>query len=88
MKETWPMRLFTDVFDLVLMAGFLGLGVGFVVVGVRLLRCGDEVTADGAVTWRQKLRKLRFDASPGINHDITDILVRAWRSLNGWLYLA
>lgn len=76
-----------DVLDILLIALFPGLGIGFLIGGTLLLRRGDEVTAEEAVKWRRSARKQGFDASPDMNPDITDILVRAWRSWKGWGYL-
>lgn len=76
-----------DVFELVLIAALLGAGIGVVIYAARLLRRGDAVTAEEAVRWRRSARKQGFDASPDMNPDITDILVRAWRTTRGWYYL-
>jgi hypothetical protein len=73
-----------DVLDLFFVALLLGSGIGFLVYGVRLLWRGDAVTAEEAVKWRHSTRKEGFDASPDMTPDVTDILVRAWRSANSW----
>lgn len=73
-----------DVFDLVVIGCALVGGAGFAIYGLRLLRRGDEVTAEDGVNWRRRVKKMGINASPDMNPDITDILVRAWRSLRGW----
>lgn len=66
-----------DVFALVFIALILSVGVASVIYGIRQLRRGDEVTAEEAVKWRRSARKQGIHASPDMNPDITDILVRA-----------
>ena len=79
------MGTFLDSTDVALIAFLLGMGAILVIHSVRRLRRGDEVTAEEAVKWRRTVRKLGFDASPDMNPAITDILVRAWRTANGWI---
>jgi hypothetical protein len=81
------MGTFLDITDVALIAFLLGMGTIMVIHSVRRLRRGDEVTAKEAVKWRRTVRRLGFDASPDMNPDITDILVRAWRTANGWIAL-
>ncbi len=75
------------IFGLVIIVFLLGSGIGFLIYSLRMLRRGSEVTAEEAIKWRRKVRKQGFDASPDMNPDITDILVRAWRTANGWINL-
>jgi hypothetical protein len=79
--------LFMTVTSLLLIALFLGLGVWALIYSVRLLRRGEAVTAEEAVKWRRDALKQGFYVSPDMTPDITDILVRAWRSANGWYFL-
>lgn len=78
------MDQFWDILGLVFIALILGLGMWALVYSIRMLRRGDEVTAEDAVKWRRSALKQGFYASPDMNPDITDILVRAWRSWRGW----
>ncbi len=79
--------VFMTVTGALLIALILGLGMWAVIYSVRMLRRGDEVTAEEAVKWRRSALKQGFYASPDMNADITDILARAWRSANGWIML-
>ena len=81
------MGWFMDVLDLLIVAFLLGAGMTCAIIGARMLRRGDAVTAEEAVNWRRGVRKQGFDASADMNPDITDILVRAWRTLQGWYLL-
>ncbi|HEU5347125.1 MAG TPA: hypothetical protein VFU63_00805 [Ktedonobacterales bacterium] len=76
-----------DVLDVTLVAILLVGGIVCVIFGARMLLRGDAVTAEEAVNWRRGVRKQGFDASPDMNPDITDILVRAWRTWRGWYLL-
>ena len=73
-----------DILNPLLVAILLVGGIVCVIFGVRMLLRGDAVTAEEAVEWRRAVRKQGFDASPDMNPDITDVLVRAWRTLPGW----
>ncbi|HEY1388059.1 MAG TPA: hypothetical protein VGF38_05900 [Ktedonobacterales bacterium] len=81
------MDLFMTISGALVIALILGLGIWLVIYSVRLLRRGDEVTTEEAVKWRRGALKRGFYASPEMNPAITDILVRAWRSANGWAML-
>ena len=81
------MGWFMDVLDLLIVAFLLGAGMTCAIIGARMLRRGDAVTAEEAVNWRRGVRKQGFNASADMNPDITDILVRAWRTLQGWYLL-
>lgn len=81
------MGLFMTITGALLIALVLGLGIWLLTYSVRLLQRGDEVTAEGAVKWRRSALKRGFYASPDMSPDITDTLVRAWRSANGWTML-
>lgn len=81
------MAQFWDILGLVFIALILGLAMWAVIYSVRVLRRGDEVTAEEAVKWRHRVKNLGISASPHMNPNITDILVRAWRSLGGWFVL-
>lgn len=81
------MGWFMDVLDLLIVAFLLVAGMTCAIFGARMLRRGDAVTAEEAVNWRRAVRKQGFDALPEMNPDITDILVRAWRTLPGWYLL-
>jgi hypothetical protein len=80
---------FIDDFGSLVIAAFLGMGIGFAIYGARLLRRGGggAVTAAEAVRWRRAVRKQGFDASPDMPPSITDSLVRAWRTTRDWYYL-
>ncbi len=80
------MEQFMDIGNLLLIALILGLGMWALIYSVRLLRRGGEVTAEEAVKWRRSALKQEFYTSPDMNPDITDILVRVWRSWKGWSY--
>lgn len=81
------MDLFMAITGALLIALILGLGMWALIYSVRMLQRGDEVTAEDAVKWRSSALKRGFYASPDMNPDITDTLVRAWRSANGWTML-
>jgi len=81
------MNLFMAITGALVIALILGLGMWALIYSVRMLRRGDEVTAEEAVKWRRSALKQGFYASPEMTPAITDILVRAWRSANGWIML-